>query len=171
MFIRFIGLVILFTSIATLSHATEFDRFYLGLGASFTEIEYNGSDLVNDKTDNTALGVVFGYQPSRNIAFEIRDLLTVSERVDIYDGQGSLLIRGIIPIHPYFNVYGIGGMSLVFADGFDDKDTDLTYGIGMRFRNSTPLVLDVEYQHLYEGNFRGLTLDMSSVNLNILYGF
>jgi opacity protein-like surface antigen len=117
------------------------------------------------------VGVVFGYQPLSYLAVEVRDLFTVSERVHVHDGQGALLVRGTIPIHPYFNVYGIAGTSVIFTSGFDDTDTDITYGIGLRFRNSSPLILDLEYQHLYEGNFQGVQRDMSAFNMNILYGF
>lgn len=76
-----------------------------------------------------------------------------------------------MPFHDYFNVYAVAGLSLITADNLDHHDTDFTYGIGMRIKNRSPILLDVEYRMLYDNTFNGVDMKLRSFNLNFLYGF
>ncbi|WP_172562138.1 outer membrane beta-barrel protein [Vibrio furnissii] len=167
-----IGLGLIVVSSGSVASTDNFDRFYIGLGASFTELESESYDIVSeDKADVTSLGLVFGYQPIKYFAIEGRELFRVSRHDDLYDTQASLLARGILPIHEYFNFYAVAGLSLLAKDGFDEHGTDFTYGVGMRIKNRTPFILDVEYRMLYDDTFDGIDMELRSINLNFLYGF
>ncbi|EKO3929439.1 porin family protein [Vibrio fluvialis] len=167
-----LGLGLLVVSSASVASTDNFDRFYIGAGTSFTELDSDNYAIVSDnKSDVTAMGIVFGYQPIKYFAVEGRELFRVSRHDEIYDTQASLLARGILPIHEYFNFYAVAGLSLIAKDGFDEHGTDFTYGIGMRIKNRTPFILDVEYRMLYDDSFDGIDMELRSINLNFLYGF
>lgn len=167
-----VGLGLLVVSSVSAASSDNFDRFYIGLGSSFTNLKSDSRSIVSEDTsDVTALGVVFGYQPVKYFAVEARDLYRVSNYTDVYDTQSSILARGILPFHDYFNVYAVAGLSLITADNLDHHDTDFTYGIGMRIKNRSPILLDVEYRMLYDNTFNGVDMKLRSFNLNFLYGF
>ncbi|WP_367990031.1 outer membrane beta-barrel protein [Vibrio sp. NTOU-M3] len=168
---QWLGLVLMSFTSLSYANTDNFDNFYLGLASSFSEVDINGVDQVDDKPDISSVGVIFGYQPSKYFAIEARELVRVSSRSDMFDGQGSLLARGIVPIHEYFALYGVGGISGIYTSGFDDLETDVTYGAGFRIKKGSPLYLDVEYRRLYSGDFVGSDIEVNSVNLNIVYGF
>lgn len=85
-----IGLGLVVVSSGSVASTDNFDRFYIGLGASFTELESESYDIVSeDKADVTSLGLVFGYQPIKYFAIEGRELFRVSRHDDLYDTQAS----------------------------------------------------------------------------------
>ncbi|WP_237729182.1 hypothetical protein [Vibrio fluvialis] len=59
-----LGLGLLVVSSASVASTDNFDRFYIGVGTSFTELDSDNYAIVSDnKSDVTAMGIVFGYQP------------------------------------------------------------------------------------------------------------
>lgn len=70
-----VGLGLLVVSSVSAASSDNFDRFYIGLGSSFTNLKSDSRNIVSEDTsDVTALGVVFGYQPVKYFAVEARSV-------------------------------------------------------------------------------------------------
>ena len=151
----------------------EPNQFYLGVSMSMAN--YGDSEYQSDnKPDSTLLGGIVGYQPLSFLAIEGRESVLVSDRDERVKWNASLVSKWLIPIDYHFNIYGTLGYAGIKKDlpGDDDIEWAPSFGGGMRFRNNTPLMLDLEAEYLHEDSIAQEGDDgVISFNLNVYYTF
>ncbi|MBW3695980.1 hypothetical protein EK599_09750 [Vibrio sp. T187] len=147
--------------------------FYLGASlsmANFGDSQYQG----DDKPDSTLLGGIVGFQPLNFLAIEGREYVRVSDRDERIKWYASVVSKWLIPIDYHFNIFGTAGYAGVKKDmvGDDDVVWAPTFGGGLRFRNNTPLMLDLEAEYLHEDSVAPAGDDgVISFNINVYYAF
>ncbi|TKF21043.1 porin family protein [Vibrio genomosp. F6] len=161
--------------ISSLSYAQqeeekEYSQLYLGAGfsmANFSDSQYRD----DDKFDSTLAGVVFGYRPLSFFAIEGREYIVVSDKDDRIKWHAGVVSKWFIPLDYHFNLFGTLGYSAI---GTENHGTEWapSMGAGMRFRNNTPLIFDIEGQYVKESSIAPDGDDGAmSLNLSVYYGF
>ncbi|MGF1756283.1 hypothetical protein L4C33_22195 [Vibrio makurazakiensis] len=155
------------------AYTKEIKSFYLGAGlsmANFSDSTYQD----DNKPDSTLLGVIFGYQPFSFLAIEGREFVRVSSKDERIKWYGSVVSKWLIPIDYHFNIFGTLGYAGVKHESVNDDDLKWapTVGAGLRFRNKSPLMLDLEVEYLDESAVAPAGDDgVVSFNLNVYYAF
>lgn len=158
------------TAYAKQEEEKEHSQLYLGAG--FSMANYSDSAYRDDnKFDSTLAGVVFGYQPLSFFAIEGREYVRVSDKDKRVKWYAAVVSKWFIPLDYHFNLFGTLGYGAI---GTYSSETEWapSIGFGMRFRNNTPLIFDLEAQYLKESSISPDGDDGAlSLNLNVYYGF
>ncbi len=164
----------------------EGEQGYFGFSYAFIDLDAeitSGTTVYEaDMSDSSLIGLIAGYHFTPNLGMEARIYATASDgnfagytmSVEKYYAAFG---RFAIPIQKYFDLYmlvGFGKGEIELLNVSDD-DTDLAYGLGIAISKGGPIKLNVEWMSLYDDSDRagdlGLDLEVSSINLNLIYDF
>ncbi|RAS53241.1 outer membrane protein with beta-barrel domain [Vibrio diazotrophicus] len=171
---KFLQCILVITALFFGSAQAE-DRYsphpYVGMTYSYVDAELYGYSV-----DNGLLGALVGFRFHQNFAVDFRAYANASDG-DIFGAKVeversfSALAKGIIPVHEYFELYGLFGIatSKITASygslSGSESDEDIQYGIGIAINKGEALETQIEWMKLYDDN----NLDASGINLNIVY--
>ncbi|MFV0448407.1 MAG: porin family protein [Vibrio sp.] len=170
MTMKFLQCVIVITALF-FGSAQAADRYtphpYVGMTYSYVDAELYGYSV-----DNGLLGALVGFRFHKNLAVDFRAYANASDD-DIFGAKVeversfSALAKGIIPVHEYFELYGLFGIatSKISYGIFSESDEDIQYGVGIAINRGEELETQIEWMKLYDDK----NLDASGINLNIVY--
>lgn len=154
------------------------EGFYLGISVGYPNFD---NSVINDSIDgdsyDTLLGGVLGYQFGQYIAIEGRGYGSVTDHYLDIDYHFSALAKVIWPVYPSIKPYLLLGYGDTKSNFISDpatkydSDSDFIYGVGISFRNNTPLIFAVEWQSFYDETNRGVSAEAYMFNTNIYYKF
>jgi OmpA-OmpF porin, OOP family len=171
-------------------------RFYigLGLGQSSAELDCTGTTACDDS--DTAWKVFGGYQFSRHLALEVGygvlGEATASTppfggvpaaNVSIETSVWEAVAVGSLPLAERFSVYGKLGLYMADSEvdvafpglgsvNRSDDNTDLTFGLGLRFEVTPNLALRAEWQRYSDVSADAFgEADLDVMSIGILWRF
>jgi OOP family OmpA-OmpF porin len=139
---------------------------------------YLGGGLGANDDSESVWRLFGGYRAHRNLAVELGyiDLgdMTINGRTA--DGEAWELVGlGILPLSENFSLYGkLGGYrGEAKGSGIEERDNELTYGVGAQYDIGRNLGVRLEWQRYADfggGGFGGAS-DQDVISLNAIYRF
>ncbi|MBY5945017.1 porin family protein [Photobacterium rosenbergii] len=153
-------------------------HMYLGIGASFIDVEVDVDGVGSTSFNSELLGVIIGYQFNSNFAVEFRGYGNISDDeilgVSIEaENHFNILGRAILPIDRYIKPYLLAGVGRTKGKlaSESESETDFLYGVGIGISKGNALELSVEWARAFDDSFgiSGANFKGDTINLNLVY--